>query len=149
MTAAAYTSTPSETNGIRRSFNPYIRSTHAVGGERPISYGDKLFARIVMHGRTIVELMVNSVNDLTELWGELRRQARGACGLAKLYLRNMSQGWSIERPLMLYPDRRRSVSNNSGNNSYHVSVRQSTSPVPSRSATDDLAIDPKLAHLFY
>jgi hypothetical protein len=56
-----------------------------------------------MHGRTVVELTVNSVNDLSELWGELRRHCRGIRGLAKLYLRNASRGWSMERPMMLYP----------------------------------------------
>lgn len=91
---------------IRRSFDPDRREfSHAVGSNRPICYGDRLFARLVMHGRTVVEFMVNSVNDLTELWGELRRQCRGMRGLAKLYLRNASRGWSLERPLMLYPDR--------------------------------------------
>ena len=54
--------------------------------------------------------MLNSVNDLTELWGELRRKCRGISGLAKLYLRNASRGWSIERPMMIYPQGRRTSS---------------------------------------
>ena len=89
---------------IRRSFDPYRRpASPASKGDRPICYGDRLFARLVMHGRTVVELTVNSVNDLSELWGELRRHCRGIRGLAKLYLRNASRGWSMERPMMLYP----------------------------------------------
>ena len=106
MTATAYSSNNTGMHGIRRSFDPYHRSPSlAAAGNRPIRYGDRLFARLVMHGRTIVEFMVNSVNDLSELWGELRRQCRGISGLGRLYLRNASRGWSMEKPLMLYPDR--------------------------------------------
>ena len=96
MTANVYSSNNSGMHGIHRSFNPNRRkSSHAVKSNMPILYGDRLFARLVMHGRTVVEFMVNSVNDLTELWGELRRQCRGMRGLAKLYLRNASRGWSM------------------------------------------------------
>lgn len=93
--------------GIRKSCYPAEdRLSVVIATDRPISYGDRLFARLVMHGRTVVEVMVNSVSDLSELWGELRRQCRGMRGLAKLYLRNASRGWSMERHLMFYPDRR-------------------------------------------
>ncbi len=106
MTATTYSSSYSGIRGTRRSFDPYRRPASPVTtGKHPICYGDRLFARLVMHGRTIVEFMVNSVNDLSELWGELRRQCRGIRGLARLYLRNASRGWSMEKPLMLYPDR--------------------------------------------
>lgn len=92
-------------NGIRRSFPPARTiSAPAAGADRKISYGDKMFARLVMHGRTIAEFMVSSVSNLSELWGILRRKCRGMRGLAKLYLRNASRGWSMERPMMLYPD---------------------------------------------
>lgn len=109
MTATAYPTTNitnyTTCNGIRRSYAPDHRESYPIlGGARKISYGDRLFARLVMHGRTIAEFMVNSVSDLTELWGMLRRKCRGIRGLAKLYLRNASRGWSLERPLMLYPD---------------------------------------------
>ena len=57
-----------------------------------------------MHGKTVAEFMLNSINDLSELWGELRRKCRGVSGLAKLYLRNASRGWSMVRPMMIYPE---------------------------------------------
>lgn len=95
---------PGETSGIRRSYVEGRREPASISGStRPISFGDKLFARLMIGGRTVVEFMISSVNDLTELLGELRRRSRGVKGLAKLYLRNMSRGWSCERPLMLYP----------------------------------------------
>lgn len=91
--------------GIRRSFpDTEKRFVTPSGTGRHIKYGDRIFARVVMRGRTIVEFMIASVNDLTELFGELRRHARGVRGLASLYVRNVSRGWSFERPLMLYND---------------------------------------------
>lgn len=93
-------------SGIRRSFESTRRVIKSpVGGSRPIAFGDKLFARVMMRGKTILEFMADHVNDLSELYGELRSKCRGMRGLVKLYIRNMSRGWSIERPLMFYSDR--------------------------------------------
>ena len=39
---------------------------------------------------------------MTDLIGEVRALTLKLRGLAKLYIRNMTQGWSMERPLMLY-----------------------------------------------
>ncbi len=78
------------------------RFARPFGSERKISYGDRLFARVVLRGKTVVEFVVNQVSDFTEFLGELRRYTRGLKGLAQLYLRNMSRGWSQQRPLMLY-----------------------------------------------
>lgn len=63
-----------------------------------------MFARIVMGRRTILEFANACISDITELLGELRRLTRGLRGLVRLYVRNITRGWSIERPLMLYPD---------------------------------------------
>ena len=91
--------------GIRRSFESTRRVVrNPVGGSRPIAFGDKVFARVMMGGKTILEFMADRVNDLSELYGELRSKCRGMRGLVKLYIRNMSRGWSIERPLMFYSD---------------------------------------------
>ncbi len=87
------------------SYSPALRSHAAPSGTgRPISYGDRLYVRLVMGGRTVVEFMISRVNDYSELLGELRRQTRGCRGWARLYVRNVSRGWSMERPLMLYRD---------------------------------------------
>lgn len=75
-----------------------------------IEYGDRIFARLTMAGRTVVEIMLDRVSDMTELIGEMRHASFGLKGLAKLYIRNHSKGWSNERPLMLYsPDFGRSA----------------------------------------
>ena len=84
------------------SCSPTLKSHPAPSGTgRSICYGDRLYARLVMGGRTVVEFMISRVSDFSELLGELRRQTRG---LARLYVRNVSRGWSMERPLMLYRD---------------------------------------------
>ena len=67
-----------------------------------IEFGDRIFARLTMGGKTVFEFMINRVADMTELLGELRHMTTGLRGLAKLYIRNQSRGWSQERPLMLY-----------------------------------------------
>lgn len=72
---------------------------------KKIEFGDRIFARLIMNGKTVVEFMISTVRDMTELIGELRHVAMGKHGLAKLYIRNQSKGWSQERHLMLYaPD---------------------------------------------
>lgn len=67
--------------------------------------GDRVFARLIVHRRNIVELAVDSVSNMSELLAIVREKARDKWrGLAKLYVRNISRGWSIERPLTIYPD---------------------------------------------
>lgn len=73
--------------------------------EHVMAYGDRIYARLCLNGRKIVEFMIEKVASMTELLGELRSHAREARGLCRLYVRNMSRGWSMERPLMLYPER--------------------------------------------
>lgn len=70
---------------------------------KKIGYGDRIFARLSQGGRIIVEFMVDQVNDMKEVMKELRRLTAGCRGMSRLYVRNMSQGWSHEQSLMLYP----------------------------------------------
>lgn len=79
-------------------------NNYRTGIERKnrIEFGDRIFARLSMGGKTIVEFMISRVADMSELLGELRHLTHGKRGLAKLYIRNQSRGWSLERPLMLY-----------------------------------------------
>ncbi len=90
---------------IVNSFEKSERRFNIPGaGDRCISIGDRMFARLVLKGQTIMEFVVTSVRDLSELFCLVHRKSRGLRGLAKLYLRNMSRGWSEERPLMLYSE---------------------------------------------
>ena len=75
---------------------------------RPISHGDRIFVRMVgtrYNTALIAEMTLTDVSDMSEIYGELRRHTRGRRGLTKLYVRNMSRGWSFEQPFMLYADR--------------------------------------------
>lgn len=72
------------------------------GRKNEISYGDRIFVRLTLAGKSVAEFTINKVRDMTELIGELRKYTRGLRGLARLAIHNMSRGWSTERPLMLY-----------------------------------------------
>lgn len=89
--------------GIRHSYaDTQRRFVTPSGTSKPIRYGDRLFVRLVKEGRTLLNCMIDKVNDLTELYGEIRYITRDLRGLCTLHLRNASRGWSMERPLKLY-----------------------------------------------
>lgn len=69
-----------------------------------LAYGDRIFARILINGKDIMEFVLDKVSDMSQIIGTLRHHARKYRGLAKIYIRNITRGWSMERPLMLYPD---------------------------------------------
>ena len=80
---------------IRRSFSAETRP--GVVSRRimhPVAFGDRIYARLMSGGRTLMEFSTQSINDLSELWGLLRRQTSGLRGLVRLYIRNMSRGWT-------------------------------------------------------
>lgn len=69
-----------------------------------IEKGDRIFASLRVNGRTLTEHVFTTIEGMTELLGELRYAMRGYRGLVRMVVRNMSRGWCIDRPLMLYPD---------------------------------------------
>lgn len=71
-----------------------------------ISRGDRMFVRVTHQGSTVLETFLDNVDSYTELIGEIRSRMHGRSGLAKLWIRNHSQGWSQEKPLMFYPPKR-------------------------------------------
>ena len=89
-------------NYIRRSFPEAVSDKVTPEAGKPIRYGDRLFVRLTMMGRVVLELMVTKVCDFSELLAEVRRQVRHLRGLATLSVRNMLRGWSDVRPIMLY-----------------------------------------------
>ncbi len=92
-----------EVGGIRNSHDLYARQVATpVGGERKIAYGDRLFVRLMQDGRVVMEWVLETVSDLTELFSALHSRCRDIRGLVKLYLRNVSRGWSLVRPFMFY-----------------------------------------------
>ncbi len=87
---------------IKRSFPEAASMIVTPEAGKPIRYGDKIFVRLTMMGRVVLEMMVTKVCDYSELLAEVRRQVRHLRGLAMLSVRNMLRGWSDTRPIMLY-----------------------------------------------
>lgn len=91
---------------VRRSFAPVLSDYAAPASHgRQIRYGDRIFVRLMQthfNRRIIAEFTVTDVNDLSEVYGELRLRTRGHRGLSQLYVRNVTRGWSMEQPFMLY-----------------------------------------------
>lgn len=60
-----------------------------------MSYGDRIFVRVVSverGWRTVAELTLTTVADMSEVYGELRHHTRGERGLTRLYVRNATRG---------------------------------------------------------
>lgn len=101
---------------------------------RVISYGDRIFVRLTMSRATVVELTLENVSDYTDVIGELRFHTRGVHGLCHLYVRNMTRGWSHERPIKLYGDNLPSPKNSPFSTSRLKVSQQSPAAVPAEHA---------------
>ena len=71
-----------------------------------MSYGDRISVRIVSGDKCVMEYETRQVADMTDLTGDLRRRAKSMRGLAVVYIRNHDRGWTRERHIMLYPQRK-------------------------------------------
>lgn len=69
---------------------------------KQITFGDRIYVRLSSNGSKITEFVVDCVSDMTELIVRVRSFSTKFNGLANLLIRNMTRGWIIERPLMLY-----------------------------------------------
>lgn len=102
---------------LRSNYRQHIYSTPAYNSisgagdqSRQIKYGDRIFVRVSMRGRAMLETYIDRIEGYSELVGAIRNKLHGAGGLAHLWIRNQSRGWSIEKPLMFYtPSRNPSV----------------------------------------
>ncbi|MDE7180139.1 MAG: hypothetical protein K2N88_02955 [Muribaculaceae bacterium] len=93
---------------VGRSFTSAARSFAAPSGTgRQICYGDRIQVRLsrVQHaGDVLLDFFLTEVNDLSEVYGELRHRTRGITGLTHLYIRNATRGWAFTQPFKLYSD---------------------------------------------
>lgn len=71
-----------------------------------IAYGDRISVRVVVGSRTVAEYETRESADMTDLTGDVRRRLGKIRGLADVYIRNHDRGWSRERRLMLYGERK-------------------------------------------
>ncbi|MDE6084732.1 MAG: hypothetical protein K2G11_09640 [Muribaculaceae bacterium] len=79
------------------------------GNVNRIHFGDKLFVRIMFNGSSLLEFTTNAIASMTDLIAETRRKLHDFQGLCTFNVRNMSQGWSTRKPLMIYPQSYRRV----------------------------------------
>lgn len=68
-----------------------------------MTFGDKIYARLTLNGKNVVEFIFNDISDMSQLISHLRYITQSIQGLATLMVRNITRGWSLTRPLMLYP----------------------------------------------
>lgn len=106
---------------------------NTYNSQQSIERGDKIYARLSMHGRTLAEFSSDRMNGISDVITNLRHVAAKIRGLATLYVRNQSRGWSTERPLMLYNRvMRPNTFMGSTLNSYHYELTSEALPPAKR-----------------
>lgn len=68
-----------------------------------ISLNDRIYVKLILNGVTLIETVRDNIADYTSLLLLLRDAARQYKGLARMIVRNISRGWSMQRPLLLSP----------------------------------------------
>lgn len=72
--------------------------------ERIISHTDRMHARLSLRNEIVTEFTRENFSSLSSLLAAVRAKVPHLSGLARLNVRNMSRGWTLERPLMLYSE---------------------------------------------
>lgn len=72
--------------------------------EHRITGTDRIHARLTLRDEVVVEFTRDNFGSLSSLLGALRAVVPHLAGLARLSIRNMTRGWTMERPLMLYKE---------------------------------------------
>lgn len=68
-----------------------------------IAMNDRIYVKLVLHGVTLMETVRDNIADYTSLLALVREAAKRYKGLARMVVRNISRGWSMQRPLLLSP----------------------------------------------
>lgn len=85
-----------------KSIQPSTASQSAMPADnRRFGIGDLVFANIVKGGREIVALSFTGVRTLADIVNYLRGVVGHNLGYAVMKVRNYTQGWSIEQPVMI------------------------------------------------
>lgn len=67
-----------------------------------ISLGDRIFVKIMSNNAVVSELTVVNINSMSELITHLHTVYQNLKGLSTLFIRNMTKGWTMRRPIMFY-----------------------------------------------
>jgi len=81
--------------------NPQCRSLRKCGTTE-VSHKDRVYVTLSIRGQKIAELNLTGMSSLSDIIAQLRYVAARYRGLAQMYIRNVTSGWSMKRPLMLY-----------------------------------------------
>ncbi len=68
-----------------------------------INSSDIIYATLSQHGRQLASFRFSGLTSFADIVRQLRRTMSGSLGLVNLRLRNSSQGWSHDRPLIIAP----------------------------------------------
>lgn len=83
---------------------PCRRELPPRSASREIEYDDRVHVSLTMAGRVMAEFTRSRFCNFSALLAWVRAAVPSLRGLARLRVRNMTRGWSLERPMMLYPD---------------------------------------------
>lgn len=64
--------------------------------DKTIRTNDVLYARVTVMGRQLFNIRLSDMDSLTQVVNWVKVQLSGFTGLAKISLRNASQGWSAD-----------------------------------------------------
>lgn len=68
---------------------------------KTIKTTDTLFATIIHRGVTIISTRISGVDSISDVIKALRNSIGQVAGLVTLRLRNATEGWSADKPLIL------------------------------------------------
>lgn len=83
-----------------------VRRVSVGRADSLMSYGDRISVRMMIADRCAMQYETRQAADMTDLIGDLRRRAKELRGLAVVHVRNHDRGWTRERRIMLYPQRK-------------------------------------------
>ena len=63
--------------------------------------GDRIYATLTLQGNKIAEIQNNNITGIDDVIRRLKKLANQYSGISKIYIRNMTQGWATQVPLML------------------------------------------------
>lgn len=103
MTTSAYSYSQSGLVG-RGARMSGVSARREAGRKQEIRYTDRVYARLTLAGHVVAEVTRERIGNFSSLIAILRALVPSCRGLARLTVRNLTRGWSVERPLMLYAD---------------------------------------------
>ena len=68
-------------------------------GRNKVNFGDKIYAVLTIDGETVVKFSDNCFGSLRDVISAVFRAAGRFVGVARLLIRNQSEGWNVSMPL--------------------------------------------------